>query len=147
MPVLVAGDGVQGGHIEGLIGAADEEFDFLGLEERERVAAADGEEAALEGLVLAGDLRVEEISHVEIYELGAVRVGDGSSCAIVAEGDFYDLAVPFDFDDEVAAECRLDVAFVLKKLAKATREFWFVLGEVFQGVAIYWSSLSGVWRS
>lgn len=74
-PALVDGHGAQGVDVERFVGSPDQELDLFWSEQRERVAAADGEEAAFEWLVLAADCGVKEIVDVQFDELAAVGVG------------------------------------------------------------------------
>jgi len=100
-PVVVDGDGFKGLDVEAFVGAANEELDLFGLEEREGVAAADGEEATLEGLELAGDGGVEQVSGVEADELLAVGICHGADFGVPREGNLFFRVVVVDFGDEV----------------------------------------------
>ena len=109
LPVFVDGDGAERVYVEGFVGAAYEQFDFLCAEEAEGVARAHSEEAALERLELARDSTIKEIADVEVDEFGAIGVGDGCVCAVGNQRVLNDRAVTLNGNDKRPAVGRLDI--------------------------------------
>ena len=131
-PVLVRGNSLQGEHVKGLIGAADEQLDLFRPEERQSVPAADSVEATFEGLELACDLRVQQILDIHVNEFAAVSIRDGAVSAVGAKCDLSDLAIPLDVSYEVSAENIFDRPIEIEKLSEATSEGGAELCEVIQ---------------
>ncbi|POR34148.1 Uncharacterized protein TPAR_05672 [Tolypocladium paradoxum] len=100
-PAIILGNTPQSRNVERLVRTPNQELNFLGSKQRERIPTAHRVETPFEGFKLPCYGRVENMPNIEIDVLAPITVGHGLPLASLTERHLHRRAVPIRINHEI----------------------------------------------